>query len=184
MFMTVAADPWWTMTGAASSNLLSLQVSPYYLRSFASGFVAPVPFAGVLGTITRVLLFLGSLTLAGLGLRPSAWWREFAVFFSLSALSTVYLSFLLMYHNAVTSLLGAYGVLPPYSGSANLPTVVLGLDLNNYSNPLVIAGFGLPFYLGFACAGLVGVSLMINRHGKSESRTGSRGVEAIFTPKQ
>jgi hypothetical protein len=127
-------------------------------------------------------LILGFVALAASSIRPKAWWRELAVSFSLSALAELYLSFLLMYHAAETTLLGTYGILPPYSGTNRLPTAIIGLDLNTYANPLVSAGFNLPFYLGFLSLGLVGTSQIIRcRRGRREL-TAQKGVAAIFTP--
>jgi hypothetical protein len=120
------------------------------------------------------------VALAASSVRPDAWWRELAVYFSLSALAELYLSFLLMYHAAETTLLATYGILPPYSGTSHLPISIVGLDLNNYSQPLVTAGFDLPFYLGFLSPGLVGSSLIM-QHLRGRQKRAPRGVEAIFT---
>ena len=113
-----------------------------------------------------------------------AWWGETAKYFGLCILSELYLSFLLMYHAAETSLLGMYGVTPPSSGTAPLSTVVVGVDMSSYLRPLVTAGFSLPFYLGYLTLGLVGASLILEnlRTRKGERKRPQKGVEAIFTP--
>jgi hypothetical protein len=86
-----------------------------------------------------------------------------------------------MYHGALTILLGAYDILPPYAGTSRLLANVVGLDLNNHPNPLVTASFGLPFYLGFLGIGLIATSLIVNDiSGKRETHK-KRGVGAIFT---
>lgn len=96
-------------------------------------------------------------------------------------MTELYFSFLLMYHGALTMLLGAYGILPPYSGTSHLGANIVGLDLNSYLNPLVTANFGLPFYLGFVSLGLIVASLIVNDAvGKRKTRS-QRGVAAIFT---
>jgi hypothetical protein len=180
LFLGAGNDPWWSVTGAASDKLLSVNVSPYYLHTTATGLASTVPFAESLGPLTRVLLLLTFMLLGLSSLSPQAWWREVAVYFSLSALSELYLSFFLLYHAAETGLLGAYGVLPPYTGTIQLPTVIIGLDFNSYARPLVTAGFTLPFYLGFLCIGLVAASQLVKniREKRSKHR---RGVAAIFT---
>ncbi len=96
-------------------------------------------------------------------------------------MTELYLSFLLMYHGAMTMLLGAYGILPPYLGTSPLLANIVGLDLNSHPNPLVTASFSLPFYLGFLSIGLITTSLIVNgivERGKTRER---RGVGAIFT---
>jgi hypothetical protein len=181
-FLAIDGDPWWKVAGANSDKLLSVQVSPYYLQTMAAGIAPVVPFLGSLGSLTRVLLILGFVALIATGIRTYAWWRELAVYFSLSALSELYLSFLLMYHAAETALLGTYGILPPYSGISHLPTSIMGLDLNTYANPLVSAAFNLPFYLGFLSLGLVGTSQILRSRRRRRELTAQKGVAAIFTP--
>ena len=96
-------------------------------------------------------------------------------------MTELYLSFLLMYHGALTMLLGVYGILPPSSGTSHLGASVVGLDLNSYLNPLVTANFGLPFYLGFVSLGLIASSLIVNETVEGREKGGRRGVGAIFT---
>ena len=181
LFLAIETDPWWRISGATSNKLLTMEVSPYYFQTIATGISSGAPFVASLGSLTRLLLILGFVALAASSIRPNAWWRELAVFFSLSALAELYLSFLLMYHAAETTLLGTYGILPPYSGTSRLPTLIIGLDLNTYTNPLVSAGFNLPFYLGFLSLGLVGTSQIIRSRRRRIERTAQKGVAAIFT---
>lgn len=131
LVMVSSNDPWWTITGA-SQNLLTIHVSPFYLLTSAIGLSPTVPIAQILGPPTRILLALAFLSLEVISIIQSAWWRNIAVCFSLSALAEVYLSFALLYHAAETSLLGTYGVIPPSSGAAQLSTVIIGLDLNSH----------------------------------------------------
>ena len=179
LFLTASGDPWWSVAGTTSSKLLTVQVSPFYLHTSATGLVSTVGFSEFLGPLTRILLILSFVVLGMLSLMPSAWWRELAVYFSLSALIELYFSFFLGYHAAETLLLGAYGIVPPYSGTSNLPTVIVGLDFKTYVSPLVTAGFSVPFYIGFFGLGLLTASILRLRVIR-EARP--RGVEAIFTP--
>jgi hypothetical protein len=86
-----------------------------------------------------------------------------------------------MHIAADTALLGAYGVVPPYSGTGYLPANLLGLDLNSYTNPLVIASFRLPFYAGFLGIGLVGGALILKALRERRKKLEQKGVQAIFT---
>jgi hypothetical protein len=180
-FLAIDGDPWWKVAGADSSKLLTVQVSPYYLQTLATGIAPAASFLESLGSLTRVLLVLGFIAMVATGIRSNAWWRELSVYFSLSALSALYLSFLLMYHYTETVFLGSYGIVLPSSGISRLPTVFVGLDLKNYASPLVSAGFNLPFYLGFLSLGLIGASQVINSIRQKRKLTAQRGVAAIFS---
>ena len=180
LVMVSSNDPWWTVSGA-SQNLLTIHVSPFYLLTSAIGLSSTVPFAQILGPLTRILLALAFLSLEVISIIPSAWWRDIAVCFSLSALAEVYLSFALLYHAAETSLLGTYGVIPPSNGASQLSTVILGLDLNSHFQPTLIAGFSVPFYLGFVAFGLIGISLAATRVRTRREQQEQRGVSSIFT---
>jgi len=179
LVMVASSDPWWTITGK-SQNLLAIQVSPFYLLTSVTGLSSTVPVAQMLGPMTRILLVLGFLSMGMISIIPSAWWHDLAVCFSLSVLAEVYLSFALLYHAAETSLLGAYGVIPPSSGTARLSTTIVGLDLNLHFQPLVIAGFSVVFYLGFVTFGLIGASLVAS-HVRAKKERRQRGVAAVFT---
>ena len=178
LFLTTSGDPWWSVAGTTSSQLLSVQVSPFYLHTTATGLVSTVGFSEFLGPLTRILLILSFVVLGMSSLMPSTWWREFAAYFGLSVLIELYFSLFLNYHAAETLLLGAYGIVPPYSGTSNLPAIIVGLDLKTYVSPLVTAGFSLPFYVGFLGLGLLTASIFRLRVIR-EPRP--RGVEAIFT---
>jgi hypothetical protein len=180
LYLAIESNPWWGVSGAMNSKLLTIEVSPYYFRTIATGISSGAPFVPSLGSLTRLLLVLGSVALAASSIRPNFWWRELAVYFSLSALTELYLSFLLMYHAAETTLLATYGILPPFSGTSRLPIEIIGLDLNSYPQPLVIAGFNLPFYLGFLSPGLIGTSLILRRL-RGRQKASLKGVAAIFS---
>ena len=181
LFLGPTSGPWWSVTGATTSKLLTVQVSPFYLQADATGLSPSTFFSVPLGSFTSLLLILSMIALGISSFHPRAWWNKLAVYFSLCSMTELYLSFLLMYHGALTMLLGAYGILPPYSGTSLLPANVVGLDLNSHPNPLVTASFSLPFYLGFLSIGLITTSLIVNvivEKGKTRER---RGVGAIFT---
>ena len=87
-----------------------------------------------------------------------------------------------MYHYTETVFLGSYGIVLPSSGISRLSSVLVGLDLNSYANPLVSAGFNLPFYLGFLGQVLVGASQILKGLQQRRKLTAQKGVAAIFTP--
>src|SRR2546425_12638822 len=155
LFVALGSEPWWTLTGTTTGNLLSVQVSPFYLHINALGLPSTVSAANNLGSFTRVLLILGSLALFAASIQPTSWWRNLAVYFGLSSLVELYLSFVLIYYWTETAVVQEYGVVPPYYGTAALQGSILGLDLKYYSAPLVTASFYFPYYLGFLCLGLV-----------------------------
>jgi len=127
------------------------------------------------------LLILSLIALGASSFHPGTWWNKLAVYFSLCSMTELYLSFLLMYHGALTMLLGAYGILPPFSGTSHLLANVVGLDLNSHSNPLVTSSFSLPFYLGFLSIGLITISMIVNGLVERRKTRERRGVGAIFT---
>ena len=155
LFLALASEPWWSLTGSTTSNLLSIQVSPYFLSMTATGFPSSSPLANGLGSITRVIIFLGAIALLAASLKPTAWWRNLAVYFGLSSILELFLSFTLMYYWAQIALVGAYGIVPPAYGTHALAANIIGLDLRYYTAPLVTASFGLPYYLGFLGLGLI-----------------------------
>src|SRR5438093_12196992 len=155
LFVALGSEPWWTLTGTTTSNLLTVQVSPFYLHINAIGLPFTTALANNLGIFTRLLLILGSLALFTGSIQPTAWWRNLAVYFGLSSLVELYLSFVLIYYWAETAIVQAYGIVPPYYGTASLQGSILGLDLKYYSAPLVTASFYFPYYLGFLSLGLV-----------------------------
>src|SRR5437016_11139023 len=114
LFVALGSEPWWTLTGTTTSNLLSVQVSPFYLHINALGLPPTVSGANNLGSFTRVLLILGSLALFPASIQPTSWWRNLAVYFGLSSLAELYLSFILIYYWTETAIVQAYGIVPPY----------------------------------------------------------------------
>ncbi len=168
LFLVISNDPWWSIRGANGNNLLTMQVSPFYFHATATGLSTTAPFVEFLGPFTRILLTLAFVALGMSSLSPSA-------------LIEGYFSFLLMYHAAETTLLGTYGIVPSYSGTSQIPALVVGLDLKTYTQPLVTASFTLPFYFGFVSLGLVGLSLVFEGLRGRKGRLGQKGVRAIFT---
>jgi hypothetical protein len=179
VFLAPTGQPWWSITGATTSKLLTIQISPYYLQANATGFPG-ASFTGALGSFTSLLLFLAVFALSASSFHRGTWWSKITAYFGLCVLSELYLSFLLMYHAAETALLGMYGILPPSSGTMHLPAMIIGLDLNSYLSPLVTAGFSLPFYLGFLSLGLIGGSLILENLRARKDRP-QKGVAAVFT---
>jgi hypothetical protein len=159
---------------------LTIQVSPYYLKANAAGF-SGAAFAGALGSFTSILMVLLLFALGASSFHRGAWWGKIASYFSLCVLSELYFSFLLMYHAAETALLGMYGIVPPFSGTSQLSALIIGLDTNSYFQPLVTAGFSLPFYLGFLSIGLVGSSLILENLTTNKEKRPPKGVAAVFT---
>src|SRR5439155_2096520 len=104
LFVALGSEPWWTLTGTATSSLLSIQVSPFYLHINALGLPSTMPAANTLGSFTRVLLILGSMALFAASVRPTAWWRNLAVYLGLCALAELYLSFALILFRPVPTL--------------------------------------------------------------------------------
>jgi hypothetical protein len=155
LFLALASEPWWTLTGTQNTKLLNIQVSPFYLRINAIGLPTTSSFANTLGSFTRILLFFGFVALVAASIRPTAWWRNLAVYIGLSSLAELYFSFLMMYYWAESAFVQAYGLVPPYSGTTTLQARILGLDLTYYPGPLVTAAFTIPFYLGFLSFSLV-----------------------------
>lgn len=155
LFVALGTESWWTLTGTTNSKLFNILVSPFYVHINAVGLPTTVPLANALGSLTRTLLLLGFLTLFAASIRPTAWWRNLAVYFGVSTLAELYLSFVLMFYWTESIFLNTYGILPPYLGTSHLQTNIVGLDLTPYSTPLVTATFGIPYYLGFISIGLV-----------------------------
>jgi hypothetical protein len=155
LFVALGSEPWWTLNGTTTSKLFSVEVSPFFVHIVAVGLPSTVPFANSLGGFTRTFLLVGFIMLFAAGLRPTAWWRNLAVYFGISSLAELYLSFLLMYYWAETAFFNVYGVVLPLSGTATLAANVVGLDFAYYASPLVTASFGLPYYIGFLSIGLV-----------------------------
>ncbi len=158
LFVALGNEPWWTLRGASTSNLLSIQVSPFYLHINALGLPSTLPTANSLGSFTRVLLIIGSLALLAASLHPTAWWRNLAVYLGLSSLAELYFSFVMIYYWAETAIVQAYGVVPPYDGTASLQANILGLDFKYYASPLVTASFYFPYYLAF-----LGLAMVVGR---------------------
>ncbi len=161
LFLALSNSPWWTLTGTTTSKLLNIQVSPFYIQTSLTGAAANPPFIAILGSFTRVFLILGFVALAAASIRPRAWWRQLALYTGLTSIAEIYLSFLLMYHVVQTALLAQYNVLPAYAGTSTLRTTIIGLDLNQYSNPLVTASLSPVIYLGFLSLALVEARMIL-----------------------
>src|SRR5438034_6157052 len=115
LYLVISNDPWWSIRGANGNNLLTMQVSPFYFHASATGLSTTASFVEFLGPFTRILLIVAFVALGMSSLNPPSWWRELAVYFSLSAVIELYFSFLLIYHAAEPTLLGVYGIVSSYS---------------------------------------------------------------------
>src|SRR2546428_10238371 len=129
LFVALGSEPWWTLTGTTTSNVLSVQVSTFYLHINALGLPPTVSGANNLGSFTRVLLILGSLALFAASIQPTSWWRNLAVYFGLSAVVEIYLSFILIFYWAESAIVQTYCVVPPDYWAAALQGGIFGLDL-------------------------------------------------------
>ena len=65
LLLAVDGDPWWRVTGATNSNLLTMEVSPYYFQTIATGISSGTNLVAYLGPLTRLLLILGFAALRG-----------------------------------------------------------------------------------------------------------------------
>src|SRR6266581_9402323 len=73
LFVALGSEPWWTLTGTTTSNLMNIQVSPFYLHINALGLPSTMTAANNLGSFTLVLLILGSLAMFAAIMRLTAW---------------------------------------------------------------------------------------------------------------
>src|SRR5438876_12377426 len=73
LFVALGSEPWWTLTGTTTSNLLNIQVSPFYLHINALGLPSTVSASNNLGSFTRVLLILVSLAIFASCVQPISW---------------------------------------------------------------------------------------------------------------
>ncbi len=171
LFLSQTNQPWWSITGGMTNRLLTIEVSPFYLKTDAIGLSTSLPFTTALGSSTHLLSVLGIVTFMASSIRPTAWWRPLTLTVSVCAVIELYLSFLLMHLAAEAALLGAYGIVPPLYGNSYL----------NYIRPLVTASFGLPFYIGSFGLGLIGSGFVIKGMRERRRRIKQKGVQAIFT---
>src|SRR5207245_8002185 len=91
LFLGAASVPWWTVTGATTSRLLTVQVSPFYLQADATGLSPSTFFSVPLGSFTSLLLILSLIALGASSFHPGAWWNKLAVYFSLCSMTELYL---------------------------------------------------------------------------------------------
>src|SRR2546427_9945708 len=111
LFLALTNEPWWTITGVHSGNLLAIKVSPFYLQTIATGLLQSTPFATTLGSLTRVLSLLGFVAFTAASIQKTAWWRSLGICFGVCALIELYFSYLLMHIPADTAVFSASVVL-------------------------------------------------------------------------
>src|SRR5437667_10802385 len=63
LFLCPASGAWCSVTGATTSKLLTVQVSPFYLQADATGFSPSTFFSVPLGSLTSLLLTLSLIAL-------------------------------------------------------------------------------------------------------------------------
>jgi len=152
--VAVASDPWWTLS---APNVFTILVSPFYVHVNAVGLSDVNAATGQLGTATRILALLTSLILALSSLRPQAWWRKPALWFSYTSIGEVFLSLFLMIHAVQTSFLATYGYSPPIIGDMTIPGRIIGLDLTSYQSPILQTGFAASFLIGLSSVLVVSI---------------------------
>ena len=161
LFVALGSEAWWTLTGTTTTKLFNIQVSPFFVQIAATGMPSTVPLASDLGSFTRTFLLIGFVALFAASIRPSSWWRGFALYFGYASIAELYLSFFLMLYWAESVFASTYGVTPPYLGTSSVHANLVGLDFALYTSPLVTATFSLTAYLGlFSVAFLLGRNIM------------------------
>src|SRR5438094_10483198 len=83
LFLGPPSGPWWTVTGATTSKLLTVQISPFYLQADATGLSTSTFLSVPLGSFTSPSLILSSIALGASTFRPGAWWNKRAVYLRL-----------------------------------------------------------------------------------------------------
>lgn len=157
-FIALGNEAWWVVEGVGSNSILKVGVSPFYVEISAIGVPPTVPYALILGSVTRVLLAVTTLALALGAFWPKTVWRKPVFWLSLSTLMELYLSFALLLHSAQVTLLDAYGTIPPLSGNAVIQGRITGLDFSTFLNPTISSTITAPFFLGLASIALLGGS--------------------------
>ncbi len=150
-------EPWWTVKGVESDQIVNVAVSPFYVQIEGAGLPTSIPFASSFGIVARIVLLASAFLLGLTGLRPRVWWRNLATWFASSSTALAFLSLALLLHGVRTVLLYAYGASPPFFGTANLPGSILGIDLAYHVSPLVSAAFSAYFFLALVSVAIVGV---------------------------
>ena len=153
--LTLGMDPWWTLQGASSNQIILIKVSPFFLEMHATGLPVDLPGVTLIGAVTRMLVGLASLFLILSSVWKGAWWRNLAQWFNIAAIVEVFLSLAIMIGTVRQEILAKYGMAFPLSGRFQFPANVLGMDLQLYPSPVLIAGFELPFYIGVVCLAIV-----------------------------
>ena len=153
--LAISMDPWWTLQGEGSSQIITLRVSPFYMETYATGLGVTTPAAVAIGVLTRTLVGIASLLLIISSIKPTVWWRNLAQWFNITAAVQMFLSLAILINTARQEILAEYGISLPLYGRVRFPTNVLGLDLRFYPSPVVTAGFSGLFYAGVFCLGLV-----------------------------
>src|SRR5437870_12852593 len=148
-------DPWWTLQGEGSSQIITLRVSPFYMETYATGLGVTTPAAVAIGVLTRTLVGIASLLLIISSIKPTVWWRNLAQWFNITAVVQMFLSLAILINTARQEILAVYGISLPLYGRVRFRTNVLGFDLRFYPLPVAPAGYRGLFYAACFCLGLV-----------------------------
>src|SRR5881628_1930032 len=97
--LAASSDPWWSARSAISTNILRVDVSPYYVSMTGLGIPSTVPNADVSGLIVRVAVGVTAVALAWQGLFPLSIWRKPVLWLSLSVVAGTFLNFALLVHS-------------------------------------------------------------------------------------
>ncbi len=183
-FIALGNEAWWILQGANTDQLLDVKVSPFYVQINALGAPSTIPAALIIGGFTRILLLSTTLLLLFSAFRLQAWWRQLAVWFSLSSLAELYLSFLLLLHFAQVTLLSSYGSTPPVMGTGTLQGSILGLDLALYPNPTITATLAPPFFFGLTSFAILATTqlyaAMHNRQPQLIASELTKGLREVY----
>jgi hypothetical protein len=163
--LALSKDPWWTLQGEGSSQIITLRISPFYMETYATGLGVTTSAAVAIGALTRFLVGVTSLLLIISSVKTTVWWRNLAQWFNITAVVQMFLSLAILINTARQELLAEYGVMLPLSGRARFPANVLGLDLRLYQSPMMSAGFGALFYAGVFCLFLVATERLMSLRG-------------------
>lgn len=160
--LSLSMDPWWTLQGEGSNQIITLRVSPFFVETYATGLGPTTSGVVALGVLTRILVGIASLLIIVSSVKRTVWWNNLAQWFNITAFVEMFLSLAMLINTARQEILAEYGILLPLYGRTRFPANVLGLDLRFYPSPVVTAGFSPLFYAGVFCVGLVTMERLLS----------------------
>src|SRR5207245_8679338 len=90
--LAISMDPWWTLQGEGSSQIITLRVSPFYMETYATGLGVTTPAAVAIGFLTRALVGIASLLLIISSIKATVWWSHLADWLNITDGVEMYLS--------------------------------------------------------------------------------------------